>query len=132
MNVFVDTSGVLAMLDASDAGHPRAAGAWKKLVESGATFVTTSYVLVETLALAQHRLGIAAVRDIDRTLVPLMRVVWIDAAFHARGMAALLAAGRRKLSLVDCVSFEVMREGGIARAFTLDPHFREQGFERVP
>jgi predicted nucleic acid-binding protein len=132
VNVFVDTSGILAMLDASDAQHARAADAWRRLLESGSTLVTTSYVLVESLALAQHRLGIGAARDIDRTLVPLMRVVWIDAAFHARGMAALLAAGRRKLSLVDCVSFEVMREGGIARAFTLDPHFREQGFERVP
>lgn len=131
MNVFVDTSGVLAMLDASDGGHARAAAAWKRLIEGGATLVTTSYVLVELIALAQNRLGVAAVRDIDRALVPLMRVVWIDAVFHARAMAALLTAGRRKLSLVDCVSFEVMREGGIASAFTLDPHFREQGFERV-
>ena len=73
-----------------------------------------------------------AVRDIDRTLVPLMRIVWVDAAFHTRAMAALLAAGRRKLSLVDCVSFEVMREGGITSAFTLDPDFRAQGFERIP
>ena len=132
MNVFVDTSGVLAMLDASDAAHRRAAGAWARLLESESSLVTTSYVLVELTALAQSRLGVAAVRDIDRTLVPLMRVVWIDAVFHARAMAALLAAGRRKLSLVDCVSFEVMREGGIASAFTLDPHFREQGFERIP
>ncbi len=74
MTVFVDTSGVLAMLDASDAGHAPAAAAWKKLLESGASLVTTSYVLVELIALAQHRLGIAAVRDIDRTLVP--RCAW--------------------------------------------------------
>jgi predicted nucleic acid-binding protein len=33
---------------------------------------------------------------------------------------------------VDCVSFEVMRRLGIRRAFTLDEHFREQGFEVVP
>ncbi|HEU5162576.1 MAG TPA: PIN domain-containing protein [Thermoanaerobaculia bacterium] len=132
MNVFVDTSGLLAVLDASDAAHRRAAAAWTRLLEAGSALVTTSYVLVELTALAQARLGVAAVRDIDRVLVPLMRVVWIDETFHTRAMAALLAAGRRKLSLVDCVSFEVMREGGIAKAFTVDPDFRTQGFETVP
>ncbi len=40
-----------------------------------------------------------------------------------------VAAGRRQLSLVDCVSFEVMRRIGLNRAFCLDPHFEEQGFE---
>ena len=132
MIVFVDTSGVLAMLDASDRGHARAAAAWKRLIEGGASLITTSYVLVELIALAQHRLGIAAVRDIDGTLVPLMRIIWVDATLHTRGMAAVLTSGRRKLSLVDCVSFEVMREGGINRAFTLDPDFSQQGFTRVP
>ena len=57
---------------------------------------------------------------------------WVDQPTHEAGVAAVLAAGRRKLSLVDCVSFEIMRRGGIRRAFSFDPHFREAGFELVP
>jgi len=40
-----------------------------------------------------------------------------------------LTAARRQLSLVDCISFEVMRRRGIKTAFTFDDHFAEQGFE---
>jgi len=45
---------------------------------------------------------------------------------------AVLSANRKKLSLVDCVSFQVMRETGIRTAFCFDEHFREQGFDVIP
>ena len=41
----------------------------------------------------------------------------------------LLAEGRRKLSLVDCVSFELMRDKGRHTGFAFDAHFNEQGFD---
>jgi predicted nucleic acid-binding protein len=44
------------------------------------------------------------------------------------GLSALLAAGRRHLSLVDCVSFVIMRRLGIRAYLGLDAHFAEQGF----
>jgi predicted nucleic acid-binding protein len=44
----------------------------------------------------------------------------------------LPAAARRKLSLVDCISFQTMREYGAPTAFCFDPHFREQGFDTIP
>jgi uncharacterized protein len=34
----------------------------------------------------------------------------------------------RSLSLVDCVSFVVMRQMGLDTAFVFDRHFRNQGF----
>ncbi len=92
----------------------------------------TSYVLVEAFALIQHRLGIGAVRAFQETIVPLLQVEWIDAPLHQRAVAALLTAGRRQLSLVDCASFEAMRSLGITTAFTFDRHFAEQGFSCLP
>jgi predicted nucleic acid-binding protein len=47
---------------------------------------------------------------------------------HQAGLAALLTAGSRPLSLVDCVSFETMRTIGLHVAFAFDRHFAEQGF----
>lgn len=38
----------------------------------------------------------------------------------------------RKLSLCDAASFILMRERGVARAFTFDRHFAEAGFELSP
>ncbi len=132
MSVFVDTSALLAIMDADDASHRRAASAWRKLITTDETLLTSSYVVVEVFALAQRRLGMEAVRALESDVMPILNVAWIDAAIHRRAVAALLAASRKKLSLVDCSSFEVMREYGIRRALTLDRHFSAQSFDVLP
>jgi uncharacterized protein len=124
----VDTSALLAVLHDGDESHARAARTFRALVESKQDLVTTSYVLVETMALLQHRFGLAVVRSFQEDVVPILGIVWVDAELHAEATAALLTAGRRELSLVDCVSFACMRQRGLTRAFHLDRHFREQGF----
>ena len=130
--IFLDTSGLLAVLDASEARHPQATRAWREILDGSETLVTTSYVLVETTALAQRRLGLGAVADLEQAIVPAVNVVWVDEELHRFASGALLAARRRELSLVDCVSFAVMRQRGIRTAFALDRHFAEQGFTLVP
>ena len=60
------------------------------------------------------------------------RVDWVSEDDHLRAMEALLIAGRRKLSLVDCISFRSMQKLGLTTAFAFDEHFREQGFTVVP
>jgi predicted nucleic acid-binding protein len=64
--------------------------------------------------------------------LPLINIEWINAETHKTGVSALLAASRRKLSLVDCASFEIMRTLGIKTVFAFDPHFAEQGFKCIP
>ena len=50
MNVYVDTSAFLAVIDADDAQHRQAALIWKALIENDETLVCSNYVLIETLA----------------------------------------------------------------------------------
>ena len=99
---------------------------------SGDEPVTHNYVLVETVAIARRRLGDVAARRLIQEFAPALTTVWIDEATHAAGVAALLAALPTKVSLIDFVSFEVMREHGIARAFSFDGDFRAAGFESMP
>lgn len=132
MSVFVDTSAILAVMDADDSNHQRAAAAWRKLLSDEELLVTTSYVVVEVFALVQRRLGMDAVRALESDVMPVLHVIWIDADTHRRAVAAVLATGSKKLSLVDCSSFEVMREQNIRQAFTLDRDFIAQGFDAVP
>lgn len=129
MKVFVDTSAFLAVLDADDDNHSQAKAVWESLLNSRTALFTTSYVLVETYALIQHRLGMEAVRVFHEDIEPLLKIEWVDAPLHSLGMSAVLAANRRKLSLVDTISFAVMRRLGIKKAFAFDQHFIEQGFE---
>ena len=47
-----------------------------------------------------------SVRVFQEDVLPLINIEWIDKAVHEAGISALLTASRKKLSLVDCVSFE--------------------------
>ena len=130
--VFVDTSALYALLSASDLNHPAAAGAWNDLRQQRVTLLTSNYVLVETVALVQRRLGLEALREIQTAFLPLFSVAWIDQPTHMRAMSVLLAVAARDLSLVDCTSFEVMRGKSIQTAFAFDAHFSRQGFQCIP
>ena len=132
MRAFVDTSALLAVLDADDQNHGRAKIAWEGLIADEVDLICTSTVLVETFALLQSRLGLAAVRAFQATVVPLLQVAWIEAQSHQRSVSALLIAGRRQLSLVDCASFDAMRTSGLTTVFAFDHHFTEQGFTCLP
>ena len=88
--------------------------------------------MVETTALVQRRLGLEALRRFVDDLLPLVEVAWVDEALHGEAREALLAAGRRNVSLVDWTSFLVMRRHGVRRAFTFDPDFGVESFEVLP
>jgi predicted nucleic acid-binding protein len=132
VTVFVDTSALYALLNVADPNHVAASSAWDVLRKQRDTLVTSNYVLVETTALVQRRMGIQALRNVQTAFLPLLSVVWIDEALHARALSVLLALAMRELSLVDCTSFEVMRSTGTSTAFAFDAHFTRQGFRTIP
>jgi predicted nucleic acid-binding protein len=132
VSVFIDSSGLYSLLDRYEKNHSRAVEVWKELVQGGAVLLTTNYVLLETAALVQRRVGVDAVRALHHDFTPVLTTEWISRGLHTRGIDAALAAARRKLSVVDCISFIVMREQQIETAFTFDAHFAEQGFTAIP
>jgi predicted nucleic acid-binding protein len=131
MNIFIDTSAFLAVLDAGDANHAGAKALWEKTIVAGDVIVCHNYILVETSALISRRLGVEAVRVFESDVVPILRVEWVTRDVHNAAVGALLVAARRTLSLVDCVSFEVMRKSGIGAAFAFDRHFPEYGYALI-
>jgi predicted nucleic acid-binding protein len=132
MRVFIDTSAFYALLDRNDRNHPKGKEKWFEILRLSSVLVTSNYVLVETFALLQSRLGLEAVRGFQEGVLPILNVEFVVSDLHRAAVAALLSAGRRRLSLVDCVSFEVMRDLGIRTALTFDMHFKEQGFDVIP
>ncbi len=85
MAIFVDTSALLPILNQDDADFPEAQRIWERLAKEQAALVTSSYILVESLALIQNRLGMEAVHDFQESFVPLFQVVWVTDAIHQRG-----------------------------------------------
>ena len=132
MTIFIDTSAFYAVLDRDNDNHVRARAAWEAMLRDGRDLLTNNYVLLETSALLQHRLGLAALRTFHEDVEPLVRIDWVAEGRHRAAAGVVLAAGRKKLSLVDCVSFQTMRDVGVRSAFCFDKHFGEQGFETIP
>lgn len=130
MSIFCDTSALFCVLDSSSDLHGEASRLWRALAQSDGDLIATNYVVVELVSLLQRRSGTAAVRTYYETMAPALRITWVDEASHRRAEQALLTAQRRYLSLVDCVSFDVMRQAGIQTAFAFDEHFVEHGFAR--
>ena len=129
MTVFIDTSAFYAVLDADDDNYSTAEKIWNFALEKDVHFVSHNYILIETIALLQNRIGLESVHTFEQDILPVIGVHWIGQETHQRGMSALLTASRRRLSLVDCISFEIMREKEITVFFAFDDHFSEQGFE---
>ncbi|MEW6152947.1 MAG: PIN domain-containing protein [Actinomycetota bacterium] len=132
MSVFVDTSALLAVLNAADVAHRRADEMWAQLLAGDRPLRTHSYVVVETSALVQRRHGMDALRSLHDEILPVLSVRCPDIELHRRATTALVAAGRRDISLVDWTSFEVMREEGLVDAFAFDEDFDEHGFRTLP
>ncbi len=128
---FVDSSALLAILNSRDVQHGASRTAWERLLVTETELWTSNYVVLEASAIAQGRAGMNGLRALHRDLLPVVRVKWVDEETHNVAIGAVLAANRRGLSLVDLVSFEVMRQLGLDTAFAFDPHFTEQGFAAI-
>jgi predicted nucleic acid-binding protein len=131
VTVFVDTSALYAALDRDDADHAAAAETLADLL-GREMLLTHSYVVVETVALSQRRLGVEAARVLVDEVLPAFEVAFVDRPLHEAAVASLLAAGARDVSLVNWTSFELMRRRGVAEAFAFDDDFAERGFRVLP
>ena len=128
--IFVDTSALYALADRADPRHREAVSLLDSMLSRGEILLTHNYVLVEAVALAQHRLGV-------KTAVLLaesadgFEVVWIDRILHEKAVGLLERSSKRRVSLVDHMSFLIMRERKVEKAFAFDPDFEAEGFRLI-
>ncbi len=118
-------------MDADDPFHTVARTEFERAEREGWQLVTTNYVVHETWALVQHRLGWNAVEDFLDVMLALCRVEFVDEPLYSQAAQRCRQARSRKLSLTDCLSFEVMRRLKLTEAIAQDEHFSENGI-RLP
>jgi uncharacterized protein len=130
VSLFVDTSGVLALIDRDDLAHEQVVAAFAR--GRDLPLVTHAYVVIETLAVARRRFGPAVASDIIDRVIPALEVAPVDAELHAIAVRDFRAAIETSVSVVDRVSFAFMRREGIGSAIALDADFQTAGFETIP
>ena len=125
--IFLDTSAIYALADKANPNHITAYSRFEDVLKSGEIFILTNYILLESAALLQARLGLHSailfLKDAKS-----FEVEWVDLDLHEEAEKELERIGKRGISLVDCTSFIVMRRRGVQRAFAFDPDFKDQGF----
>jgi len=131
--VFVDTSGLYALIDKNDASHRAARDAVAKILRDGRRLLVTDYVIDESVTLAKARGG-ASVASRVLDLVEQsqgIRIEWIGPERFAATRAYFRKHAHHDYSFTDCSSFVVMRELRLDQALTTDRHFVEAGIRAV-
>lgn len=125
--IFLDTSAIYAWADTADPNHRTALRRLQAILESREELLTHNYVLVESIALLQARLGLMAAVKLAKDSSVFV-IEWVDDELHASGIRELERSRRRRISLVDHISFLVMKRRGVATAFAFDPDYETAGF----
>jgi len=125
--IFLDTSAIYALADKADPNHVTAYRKFEEAFKSGETFLVHNYILLESAALLQARLGLTSavlfLKDAKS-----FEVEWVDSDLQEEAEKELERIGKRGISLVDCTSFLVMRRKGVKKVLAFDPDFEVQGF----
>jgi predicted nucleic acid-binding protein len=129
MIVFADTSALYALMVRDDDMHVRAKRCFSYFAEHAVQLLSSSFVLVETMALLQSRVGLSAAQDFHSRIVPLLEILWVNADWYGRAVQRLTMQAQKEISLVDCLSFEIMEARAVPLAYAYDKHFEENGFE---
>jgi predicted nucleic acid-binding protein len=125
--IFLDTSAIYAWADAADPNHRRAVRRLEAILDRAEELLTHNYVLVESIALLQARLGLSAATKLAKDSTAFA-IEWVDDDLHASGIRELERSRERRVSLVDHISFLVMRRRRVATAFAFDADFTSAGF----
>lgn len=128
MRVFVDTSAFLALANRLDQEHATAARIYPTLMERGADLLTSSYVIAESMALIQRRLGWKPLVAFGEALEAAFHVVWVDRMLHTEAQRFLLRRRRRTINIVDAVSMTLARRLALDAIFAFDEDFHLEGF----
>lgn len=131
-SVFIDTSAFYAIIDRSDLFHEPSGEAWSLLLQTERCLITSNYVILETTALLQNRIGQKAALIFNNDILRVVDVHWITQIIHESSIELWKNQGRRNLSLVDCSSFILMGQTQCSEAFSMDKHFTDQGYALLP
>ena len=100
-NVLVDTSAIYAFVSPDDRFHDQSKEVYTELLERGDQLYTTSYVLVESSALIQRRLGFESLKAFIDSIQGVWEILWIYQSAHEQIWKRMMARGGSRLSLVD-------------------------------
>lgn len=131
---FLDTSYIIALEITNEDAHRQVLQHWLTLDLSTPFLVTTTYVFDEVVTFFNSRsLHRKAVEIGNRLLESTdIELIEVDQNLFWQGWLYFQNYRDKSYSLTDCISFVVMEQRSITTALTLDRHFLQAGFQKLP
>jgi predicted nucleic acid-binding protein len=135
MKLFVDTGAFIALTDADDENHKTAAAFYRNAKEKGTRFITTNFVVCETMnylrARISHHIAVLFWENLKKS--GFIEIVTVTPSVEEVAFAILKRYTDKDFSFTDCTSFSMMKSLKLRSAFAFDRHFEQfEGISRLP
>ncbi len=135
MRLFVDSGAFIALVDAGDQNHEAARVFFGDMTARGAQFVTTNFVVCETMnylrARVSHKAAVTFLEGLRKST--RFEVISVGPHVEDAAFAIFQEYTDKDFSFTDCTSFAVMKSLKIRKAFAFHRHFGQiAGFARLP
>ena len=129
--VFIDSSAYIAINFTRDQFHKKAIETNMLLLDEDYEYVTTNYVVLESstslLMKVGHEAAVRFYENVKKSEV--IKIIHVSKTLEEQAFQLFKKYSDKEYSLTDCVSFVVMKEKKLTKAFTNDHHFEQMGFE---
>ena len=135
MKVFIDTGAFIALTDTNDKYHRAAKEFYYQIKNSGSKFLTTNFVICETInylrARISHHIAVFFRENLYKSSI--VEVIFVSSPMEEAAFQIFKKYDDKDFSFTGCTSFSVMRSKRISRVFAFDKHFEQYGkFIRLP
>ena len=133
MRLFVDTGAFIALQDASDSHHA-AATEFFGATPPAARWLTSNFVVDETITFLRRRVGHAAAAAYADSMLKtrLFDVVSVDPAVERSAVEVFKRYKDKELSFTDCVTIALVRSLRLDGVFGFDSDFISVGLRLFP
>jgi predicted nucleic acid-binding protein len=131
--VFLDTAALVALINKKDQYHVQAVNKLEAHLKWSGQLLTTPHIFAETvtriLRRVSHEKAVKAGNLIRNESA--IEIITPDKQALDLAWEIFVKYDDQNFSFVDCISFAVMRQMKITRAFTFDNHFTTMGFQII-
>lgn len=129
--ILVDSDAFVALLKIDDTNHHRAVALFDELEKQPVEFVTTNYVIAETVTVVSQRIGhdvAIAFIDTHRGTESSITTIQIDAIVHDQALDLFRKQSSKNTSLVDCTNMALLENNTASYIFSFDKAYKKNGY----